>query len=106
MRGLADHGFPLFNEAAAKLRADGHEVFNPAENDVSMADRGVEINIRNCLGEDLAWICAHADAVYLLPNWRNSKGATAERAVALALGLFVVELPSEPVVAHHFDVVA
>lgn len=108
MRNYREFNFPAFHAAAAKLRADGHEVFNPAERDIER--HGVDISkgnetgsvlsatlqhgfdLRVALGEDLAWICAHADAVYLLPDWRNSKGATAERAVALALGLFVVEL--------------
>lgn len=121
MRGYTEFNFPAFHAATAKLRADGHEVFNPAERD--MERHGTDISkgnetgsvlqaslehgfdLRTALGEDLAWICAHADAVYLLPNWRNSKGATAERAVALALGLFVVELP-EPADHPAFDVIA
>jgi hypothetical protein len=108
MSGVPEFNFPAFHAAAAKLRADGHEVFNPAERDIER--HGVDIskgnetgsvllaavahgfNLRVALGEDLAWICEHADAVYLLPGWETSKGATAERAVALALGLFVVEL--------------
>ena len=31
MRSIKDFNFPAFNAAAAKLRAAGHEVFNPAE---------------------------------------------------------------------------
>lgn len=31
MTGLPDLDFPAFHEAAAKLRAQGHEVINPAE---------------------------------------------------------------------------
>lgn len=121
MTGIKEFNFPAFHAAAAKLRADGHEVFNPAEFDIERHgadiskgnDRGCILaaqlehgfNLRVALGDDLAWICAEADAVYLLPNWRNSKGATAERAVALALGLLVLELP-EPADHHAFDVVA
>jgi hypothetical protein len=70
MRGYPEFNFPAFNLAAAKLRAAGYVV----------------------LGEDMAWICAHAEAIALLPGWENSKGATAERATAIALGLKVIEL--------------
>ena len=74
------------NEAA------GRTVFNPADNDREMEKRDEPINIRTCLGHDLAWICKDALAIALLPGWRNSKGATAEHATAVALGLKVIEL--------------
>ena len=122
MRQIREFNFPAFHAATAKLRAEGHEVFNPAERDIERHgtdiskgnDTGCEetaakqhgFDLRIALGEDLAWICAHADAVYLLPNWRNSKGATAERAVALALGLQVIELPEPERDDRAFDVVA
>lgn len=48
--------------------------------------------MRVALGVDLGWICAEADAVALLPGWERSKGATAERAAAVALGLEIIEL--------------
>ena len=31
MTGMAENNFPAFHDAAAKLRAGGHEVVNPAE---------------------------------------------------------------------------
>jgi hypothetical protein len=108
MRGYAGFNFPAFHAATLRLRADGHTVFNPAEQDEALHGVGCHadnltgdlniatittgFNLRVALGLDLTWICEHADAVYLLPGWETSKGATAERAVALALGLFVVEL--------------
>lgn len=106
MRGYPEFNFPAFHVAAAKLRAEGYEVFSPAENDEKRhgtdfskkfvtGDMGAAIkeqgfDLRVALGEDLAWICAKADAVYMLKGWENSKGATAERATAIALGLEVV----------------
>lgn len=109
MRGIPEFNFPAFMRAAANLRADGHTVFNPAERD---NDRhGVDIskgneagceetaakvhgfNLREALGEDLAYICAEADAIAMLPGWENSKGAKAEKATAEALGLQVIYLP-------------
>ena len=108
MRGIPEFNFPAFHEAAARLRAEGHEVFSPAERanerygtDISKdnttgdeAEAAAQhgFSLREALAADLAWICQHADAVYLLPGWQNSKGATAERALGLALGLEIVEL--------------
>jgi hypothetical protein len=92
MRGIPEFNFPAFHAAANVLRHDGHLVFNPAENDELMEKQGVPITIRRCLEIDLAWICREADAVALLPGWQNSKGAQAERATAVALGLEVIEL--------------
>jgi hypothetical protein len=108
MRGIPQFNFPAFYRAAAKLRAEGHEVFSPAErdNDVhgtdisvgntlgdeTVAAREHGFNLRRALGDDVAWICAEADAIAMLPGWENSKGATAERAVAVALGLEVILL--------------
>ena len=101
MRNIPHFNFLAFNAASARLRADGHEVFNPAEHDIALhnptgdnakAERDHGFNLRDALGDDLAWICKHADAIALLPGWAASKGATAERAVGLALGLAIFEL--------------
>ena len=111
MRGIPEFNFPAFHAAAAKLRAEGHEVFSPAERD--SARHGTDISkgnttgdedaaakehgfdLRTALREDLEWICRHADAVALLPGWERSKGANAERTTATALGLKLIEL-SDP----------
>lgn len=105
MRGIAEFNFPAFHAAAAYLRAEGHQVFNPAERDIE--HHGVDIskgnatgdealaaathgfNLREALKDDLEFICLHADAVAVLPGWENSKGAQAEVATAYALGLRV-----------------
>ena len=52
-------------------------------------------NLREALGADLAWICAEADAVAVLPGWENSLGAAAEVATARALGLPVWKLRND-----------
>jgi hypothetical protein len=108
MRGIPEFNFPAFFAAAAKLEAEGHEVFNPAAKDnerygadiskgnhegrADIAASNHGFSLREALGMDLAWICEHADGIALLPGWRNSKGATAEYATAVALGLEVIEL--------------
>ena len=108
MRGIPEFNFPAFFAITEALRAQGHEVFNPAERDNE--HHGVDIskgnstgdealaastfgfNLREALGCDLAWICAHAEAIALLPGWQNSNGATAERAVGVALNLKILEV--------------
>ena len=103
MRGIPYFNFPAFKAAAAQLRAKGHYVFNPAERDNEVhgedisagnedgceAKAAIEhgFDLRRALGEDLAFICAEAEGIALLPGWERSKGAIAELAVAAALGL-------------------
>lgn len=103
MRGLPDFNFPAFDNATATLRNDGYEVFNPAERDrvedgfdatgmdgtENLSDYGFDLRV--ALGADLEWITTHADAVVVLPGWRESSGALAEVATARALGLDVFE---------------
>jgi len=104
MRGIPNFNFPAFFKAALELRANGHEVFNPAEDDVneygwdiaysptgSMEDiRHLGFSIRDALARDVHYICRHADTLVLLPGWSNSKGALAEKALAEALDLTIL----------------
>lgn len=108
MRGLPEFNFPAFYYWSLILREVGHEVFNPAERDNEYYGATIStgnatgderqaasqygFSLREALGADLAWICEHAEGIALLPGWRNSKGATAEHATAVALGLEVIEL--------------
>lgn len=106
MRGVPEFNAPAFRAATDWLRAEGHEVFSPAEQSEKLFGAELRKNANGDEGRlggdemtigrtvfhlDLAYICLHADAVCLLPGWENSKGATAERAVAIALGLEVFE---------------
>jgi hypothetical protein len=106
MRGKYNLNFPAFDYATAKLRAEGHIVFNPAERDREKHGPEIENNptgdetlcakfgldIRSALADDLEWICKHGDAVALLPGWEQSRGATCERATAIALDITVMTL--------------
>lgn len=103
MRGYPEFNFPAFNAAAAKLRAAGHFVFNPAERDNERHGTDISkgnatgdeeqcarehgFDLRVALAEDADFICRQADAIALLPGWQESRGARAERALAVALGL-------------------
>ena len=108
MRGIPEFNFPAFYTAATTLRAAGHTVFSPAERDNTkhgtdiskgnaagdeqLAARQYGFSLREALHADTAWICEHGEAIFLLPGWEKSTGATAERALGIALGLEIVEL--------------
>lgn len=107
MRGRPEFNFPAFDAASKRLREQGHTVFAPNEKDIDRHD-GVDISVGNLTGsidqassqhgfslrealrDDMVWICEHADAIYLLDGWQDSKGAAAELALAEALGLEVI----------------
>jgi len=107
MRYHKEFNFPKFVSATAQLRAKGWVVFNPAERDLETGfnpsglegtdEELDELNfcLRSALGADTKWICEEADAIYLLPGWERSSGAIAERALAEALGLDIIE--EEPI---------
>lgn len=106
MRGIPEFNFPQFHSATQWLREQGYEVFSPAEHDQSnfQGEGGVELEYvkdpitvaRQCFLVDMTYICQDAEAVALLPGWHNSKGAKAEVALALAIGLSVYYLHTMP----------
>jgi hypothetical protein len=83
MTGVPEFNYPLFNEVAAKLRAQGHEVFNPAEEDPGLT-------YRECMTKDMEYLCKHATCICLLPGWEYSPGAKAEHALACCLKLSIM----------------
>jgi hypothetical protein len=85
MTGLHDLNFPAFHAEARRLRAQGHEVLNPAE-----INPDHTMSWQQCMRADLAALVT-CDAVQLLPGWRNSKGATLEHDIALRLGLEIFD---------------
>jgi hypothetical protein len=104
MRGHPEFNKTAFMRAAAKLRAEGHIVFNPVEETIKLYGPGVyennpggdeaitPIDPDKVFYNDITFICLHAEAIALLPGWRKSKGATAEHAVAIAINRKVIEL--------------
>lgn len=109
MTGYPQFNFPAFIDAAEQLRAEGHEVFNPAEADIEefgaepfMNSDGSEgstdsvgATLRHVLKKDCSWICDHAEAIALLPGWEKSSGAGVEWTLAKALGLKFIYLQTD-----------
>ena len=101
MRNHPEFNFPAFFAKEAELKATGCVVFNPAQRDV---DKGfdptgllgdmqelanLDFSLREALAADTNWICMEATHIHMLPGWSKSSGATAERALGLALGLTI-----------------
>lgn len=97
MSGLPEFNFPAFNDAAAFFRANGWEVFNPAEKD---SESGLDAEAYKTGDAELAtskgfdfreaylWdieSVLKSNAIYMLKGWENSPGARGEHAVAIAI---------------------
>ena len=83
MTGLPDFNYPAFNAEAARLRALGYIVANPAENPAP--DCGTWLAYMRMAIAQLAT----CDAIALLDGWQDSRGACVERTLADGLGLEV-----------------
>ncbi|MFL1480960.1 DUF4406 domain-containing protein [Pseudomonas grimontii] len=83
MTGMPELNFPAFHTMAARLRALGHAVINPAELDHPTTDWS------DCLRRDIvALMGCHTVATLL--GWEHSKGARLEVLIADRLGMSVV----------------
>lgn len=107
MRGRHEFNFPAFERASVSLEIMGYEVFSPARRDLATGFdptglTGDEVlkelgfDLREALSADTRWICEDADAIYMLAGWERSSGATAEHALAKALGLTIM-FEGEPI---------
>ena len=85
MTGLPNSNYPAFNAMAARLRALGHHVENPAENPEPPCK-----SWRGYMRMAIAQLVT-CDAVALLPGWGASKGAKIEERLAVDLSLNVYE---------------
>ncbi len=82
MTGLPDLNYPAFHAQAARLRALGFNVENPAENPE-----------QETWQEYMRWALAQmltCDTIALLPGWVDSRGATLERYIAGQIGMRIV----------------
>lgn len=83
----ADEVEAKFAQAVAQIRAFGHEAVNPLDNGL-----GSEASWNEHLVADIALLLG-CDAIYLLKDWRNSRGARIERNIAQECGLQILRQP-------------
>lgn len=88
MTGLPDLNFPAFNAEAARLRALGYAVVNPAEINTDAAKSWSE-----CMRADVRALC-DCDTIALLPGWQRSSGAHLEMHIAHRIGIEIVDASS------------
>lgn len=81
MTGLPGFNYPAFNAEAARLRALGYHVENPAENP---PQKSWEAYMEVCIPQLLT-----CDTIALLPGWPESRGALWERYVASQEGITI-----------------
>ena len=87
MSGLPELNYPAFHEAATRLRAKGWHVENPAENPDPHVDASCHWTAYMRMGLSQVATC---HAIYMLPGWQNSKGASLEYMVAQQLGMQIL----------------
>ncbi len=80
----------VFAEAAERLRARGHEVVNPLDQQPSI-NGGLDGKAfwRAAMRLDLRRLVT-CSAIFMLRGWRNSRGARLERSIAQRLGMHIV----------------
>lgn len=84
MTGIHEYNFPAFHAEAARLRAEGHDVVNPAE-----VVTDTSVSWEDCMRVDIPHLLT-CEAICFLPGFENSKGARLERRIALDLGMTVM----------------
>lgn len=90
MSDLPELNFPAFHAEAARLRALGYTVINPAEINSDMAAEWID-----CMCADIPQLIS-CDGIALLPGWMASKGARIEHSIARSLGKLVLECTAVP----------
>lgn len=86
MTGQPDLNKPAFNAEAARLRALGYHVENPAEVDLPAGATWSDY-----MRADIPMLM-RCDAIVMLDGWTASRGALIEHNLALALGM--VSIPA------------
>jgi hypothetical protein len=84
MSGLPEFNFPAFHAEAARLRALGFDIVNPAELNPETGKTW-----HDCLRTDLQAMLT-CDRLALLDGWHSSAGAHLEMHVAHRIGMPIV----------------
>ena len=84
MTGHLELNFPMFNAEAARLRALGYDVVNPAE-----LNPNPDAQWHDCMRNDLKALL-DCDTLVLLDGWERSSGAHLEMHVAHRVGIEIM----------------
>ena len=84
MTNMPALNFPAFHAEAARLRALGYEVANPAEINPDTTD-----SWNTCMRRNIPEL-VKCDGVVLLEGWERSRGASLEAHIAHSLGMRLV----------------
>lgn len=85
MTGHPQLNFPAFNAEAARLRALGYKVVNPAEVNCDPAK-----GWQDCMKAEIREMMS-CDTIALLPGWQTSQGAHLELHIAHRLGFRILD---------------
>lgn len=95
MRGRPQYNFQAFDKAKAEVENAAHIAVSPASMDRAIwgfdgyGELTKGMTPRSVIAFDLT-VLATCDAIYMLRGWEDSKGATAELAFAMAIGLKIL----------------
>jgi hypothetical protein len=81
--GIEEEAVALFNAADRYLKQKGFETVNPMA-----LPHSHDKSWHSYMKEDIKALC-DCEAIYMLPNWTDSKGAIIEHSTATLLGLKV-----------------
>lgn len=81
--GVESEAPVLFEQAENYLRLQGHEVINPMK-----LNHQHDKSWHSYMKEDIKALC-DCDAIFMLTNWTDSKGAIIEHTIAMYLGFKV-----------------
>ena len=82
--GMPELNFPAFHAEAARLRALGYDVVNPAE-----LNPDPSTSWHQCMRTDLKALL-DCDIIAMLPQWQKSAGAHREMHIAHRVGIDIV----------------
>lgn len=91
MSGIPENNYPAFHREAARLRALGLRIANPAE-----ASIGENPTWAGFMREDIGMLIT-CESVVVLPGWEKSRGATLEVHIARSLGMPILDLDLQPI---------
>src|SRR5690554_148008 len=84
--GIEEEAYVLFNEVEQALIKEGYEAINPMKLPHDH-DKSWEAYMKECIS-----ILTSCDYIILLPNWKDSKGARLEQAIAYNLKIKEIKL--------------